>query len=501
MAKFRDVEVELFRRRPNSDEYYSFKSTYTIVFDEFHDGSPVRPEEEQVESFIQKTYGWNKGVQYDHFKINTIKNHETNNNMAKKKQEIEEAQIIEETKTELVVNEEVETVEATEEKDTTYEAKLPAIPSVFIVNGNEHSLAAVSKLEKEANDLIKLATPETYEDKELWDKIDRKRLDARDQRTKLEAQRKKLVKPINDKLSELKATTDEIGAAAKEVEDKLQEVISKKQNWEEEQAEIERQRIAKRTKEREEKLRNLGGKFDFDALAFSFEHNPGLFINTEQLNEMSDTEFEAELKLAEETYQEELARQAKEKEDAEKALKEANEAKERADKASKDLIDLRVMLLGGNGYQEDEGYFHKNGHTISPEQIAELSNEDFIKLTVEHNTPKEEVAEFDPNESPMEPVDLPVDIDLPEIPVVNNSVSAESKKEEQIDFSKNMKFISLKFTDDEPYIDMQMGKSILRITHIDFEDASLQNVNAEQDILAKQIKGDMVLMAIGQKKK
>lgn len=486
MTKYRDVEVLVYGHGTASQKNPE-KKTYTVLFD----GSQTS-DNDSIEAFLYRVYGWKKGLHYDRFEILTIKEHKS---MAKKKQEIEDAQVIEETINEVVdqeVQEAEEVKEPAETTDTKFDAKMPAIPSVFIVNGQEHSLSAVSGLEKEANDLLKKATPDTYEDDKFWELVNRKRLDARDQRTKLEAQRKKLIKPVNDVLSSLKKKTDEIGEAAKKVEDKLQEAITKKENWEQEQERIRLEEIRKRTEKRKEQLRDLGGKYSYETDSFSFEHDPSLFINSTQINDMTEQEFEEEVKFVEESF---LAQ--KEKERQEKIA--ADNAQKEGEKAKKELVELRRMILESGGYEEDEHGFHKNGWTITMSEVETLPNNEFIPLTAKHNTPVES--------APSEPVisDLPA-IDIPEAPVsdpLGDVVSGmvEDHKEHQ-SVVDGVKEVVITFTKENPYIDVRMGKSILRLAHIDYEEVSLSNIDADKEVIAKNYIGDeLILTAIGTPKK
>lgn len=509
MPRYRDVEVTIYNRKPNSEEYYQIKQTYTVVFDEFHDGTPVRSEEEQIEAFLDKTYSWKKGLQYSHLSIKTLKEH---NKMAKKSATIEEAQVLEETKNPEVQETEAQEVEVVSETtDTTYEAKLPAIPDKFIVNGNEHSLAEVQKLDKLAAELLEKATPESYEDKELWEKIDRARLDARDQRTKLEAQRKKLVKPVNDALSEFKKKTDTIGNAAKVVEDKLQSAVTLKENWEAEQEKIRLEAIRKRTEQRKESLRELGGKYSYETDAFSFEYAPGIFINSGQLDDMTDEEWAEERSAVAEQWNEEQARLKKEKEENEAKLAEAEQKTAEADAAKRQLAELREMLLLGNGYEKlDDGTYTKNGWFITESEILPLSNQEFIDLTRRHNEPA--APESGAEASPLEPVNTPSDIDLPPVDtnvpeepkdaldeVISGMVEQHNEHQEKVD---GVKRVVLEFTKEKPYIDVIMGKSILRITHEDYEDVSLSNIDADKEVIAKNyIEENLILSAIGTPKK
>src|SRR5690606_2402559 len=146
---------------------------------------------------------------------------------------------------------------------------LPSVPDVFYIEEKEYSLAVVSELDKEADKLLKKATPASYEDKKAWDAIFDKKQEAVKVRTTLEKKRKDVVKPITDFTSTLKSKTDTIGNAAKAVQDKLDAALTLKENWEAEQARIEAERIAKRTEQRKEELRALGGLYDVESGTFT----------------------------------------------------------------------------------------------------------------------------------------------------------------------------------------------------------------------------------------
>lgn len=435
---------------------------------------------------------------------------------------IEDAEIISETSND-PKEQQVESVEAVEEKpkeETKIEATLPAVPVVFNVDYKggdikEHSLARVNELDKQLIDLLKQVNQDTYEDKELWEKIDRVRLDAKDQRTKLDSYIKVALKPVKDFVDSVNSKVKEIGTAAKAVETKAAEEIEKRDNWLEEQERIAQEAKTKLAEERKEKLRDLDGKYNIDNEVFMFSYDAGIVISLDDIFDLSEEEFEAELALVKASYDAEQQRLADEKEAAEKAVNDAKKAKD-------ELVSLRKMILVSGGYQEVNGEYTKNGYVVSLEQLTDLSNEEFIQLTVQHNTPKPEIKEDEPN--PMQAVATPDDIELPD-PVAyepapeekenpeNPPVASDplgqvvsgmvAKHEEHQDQVNDVRRVVIEFSKDMPYFDVAMGKSILRITHDDFEDESLANVDAEKEVIAKAYKEEfnLVVMAIGQPKK
>lgn len=477
-----EIEIKVYRENKVLKTNDVIKTVHTVLVD-------GEDPQEKAQSFLNKHYDWEIGLHYDSVKVTEVKQIKSENKMAKKKEVIEEAQVIEETAKEVSIQE-VETADVEELNDTKFEAKLPAIPETFVVNGREHSLAQVADIKKRADELKKKATPESYEDKEIWDNINELRLEAKDQRTKLEGQRKKLVKPILDVLSTLKSKTDEIGDAAKEVEDDLQKLIDDRDNWEAEQERIRQAEIAKRTEKRKEQLREVGGKFDFENSVFSFDHDPATFINSDQLSEMTDEEFEEELTAIQTSFEQEQARIKKEKEEQEQKASQANALKEQ-------LVGMREMILQSSGYEKNGYGWSKGNFTITIEQIETLENTEFMTLAM--NPPVEEVSEPTLEaELPTEDIEMPpLDFD-PLGDIISSKVEEHTKHQEKVD---SVKRIELVFTKEEPYLALLMGKSVLYITHTEYEDAMLANVNAETEVLAKAVHGDLIISAIGKSKK
>lgn len=486
-----EIEIKVYRENKVLKTNDVIKTVHTVLLD-------GEDPQEKAQSFLNKHYDWEIGLHYDSVKVTEVKQIKSENKMAKKKEVIEEAQVIEETVKEVSIQE-VETADVEELNDTKFEAKLPAIPETFIVNGKEHSLAQVADIKKRADDLKKKATPESYEDKEIWESINELRLEAKDQRTKLEGQRKKLVKPIQDVLSTLKSKTDEIGNAAKEVEDDLQKLIDYRDNWEAEQERIRQAEIAKRTEKRKEQLREVGGKFDFENGVFSFEHDPATFINSDQLSEMTDEEFEEELFGLQASFKAEQDHIEEQKKQQQEVVAAANAVKEQ-------LVGMREMILGSAGYESSPLGWSKAGFTITTEQIETLENTEFMTLAM--NPPAEDegipVADTDVDLHP-EAVEVPTeDIEMPPLDfdplgdVISEKVEEHIIHQEKVGHVKRIEFV---FTKEEPYLALMMGKSILYITHTEYEDAMLANVNAETEVLAKAVHGDLIISAIGKSKK
>lgn len=548
----RIVDVSIYTHNPVLDtkNLPPKKVTTTIVFD-------GDDENIIVEEFLSITYGWRKGLHYEEVVINTnIEKTKEANKMAKKKvvaenqeiaestskintDNIEEAQVISETAPVVDDNKEPEVEDAVvvEEdtsanglQDTKYEAVLPAIPDVFIVKGKTHSLAQVADIKKRATELKTKATPETYSDKKFWASIDDLRIEAKDQRTKLESQRKVLVKPINDALAKIKASTDEIGSKAKEVEDDLDALIAKKDNWVEEQAKIEKERIAKRTEDRKEQLRGINGIYSVDSGIFTFDYAVGDIINLNQLSTLSDEDFKTEFDYIKDLYDKEVA--AKEeaeraaKEEAEKLAQKAKEDAEALAKKDEQILGMRDVMLTSAGYTvgavNGSKEYTKNGYALTEREVIEMSNEDFFTAFQLHNNPKEEEVskESDVKEvvsNNMLEVDIPSDVledkidvevkesNLFESPpydplgdVVSSMVDKHVEHQEKVD---DIKRIELVFSTDDPYQDIKLGRSTLRITHYDFEDLAQQNMDVNSEVIAKNRYGNLIFLVLGASKK
>lgn len=505
----------------------------------FHQDFEDRPSEIEIIAILEEE---DIGYQPDYCKIEItlIRPLEENKDMAKQqkpktKEVIEDAQVISESVNEVKATE-IEVAEVIEEKkeEFKFDIAFPETPAVFNVQYKEgeikeHSLAEVKKLETELNELLVKADEKSYENKELWEKIDRVRINAKDQRTKLSAHFKTAMKPVNEFIDKVKGKVKGIEDGAKTVETKAEEAIKKRANWEAEQIRLAEEAKLKLVETRKESLRDLGGKFNIEAGIFTFSYDASIVINNDDMYDLSEEDFEKEMEYVRKSYKEEQDRIEKEKKDAIKAQEDADKAKLEAEKKKEELLELRSMILLSGGYEKDDAGYHKNGYTITEEVLIEMSNAEMIALTKTHDIPVPS-EEPEPVVEEMEAVPTPDDVTLPEpepiskeeeedmtpapdispapskqvMPdplenVVSGMVNEHNEHQDKVDQVVRLELV---FSKDNPYITINMGKSVVMITHESFEDVALANIDANLDMLAKGVTEDgLMLMAIGKKKK
>lgn len=405
--------------------------------------------------------------------------------MSKSKTEIEDAVIVEEI------------------TETVLEATLPSVPDVFYIEEKEYSLAVVSELDKEADKLLKKATPASYDDKKVWDAIFDKKQEAVKVRTTLEKKRKDVVKPITDFASTLKSKTDTIGNAAKAVQDKLDAALTLKENWEAEQARIEAERIAKRTEQRKEELRAMGGLYDVESGTFTFPYSEQT-VNTVQLETWDDEDWSYEKEELSTFYAEEQKRIADE--EAEKAAKEAEVlAKEKA-LADKQLA-MRAKELKLEGFTFDEGLqsYTKNDVVIHVLAVKSMSDEDWDAEIERANTEPvdvtEETSEVNTPEINLPPSDESADTSTedpspfdPLASIIGDKVAAHVEHQEEVD---GVVRVTLEFSNDQPYIDVPFKNTFIRIFPESLDDRATVHLSSDK-ISAKgtHVESGLILLAV-----
>lgn len=296
-----------------------------------------------------------------------------------KTETIEEAVVVEETTNALTVAEKIA-------------SNLPAIPEVFFIDGEEFSVAKVQELQKEAEALLKKATPETYNSTAIWEEVKALKNRLVKMRTTPDNKRKELSKPFQDFVKEIKSKTDLVGNAAKSVQEKLDAALEAKENHELELARQEAEAKAKRTEQRKEDLRALGGSYDVEGGKFTFGYAPGVVVSDMQIMEYDDPSWANQYAEIKNGWDAEQARieQEREKEEREKseALRKAEEAKDK-------IVKLRSKILQYEGFVFNEGMqcFVKNGVAIHVLAVAGYSEEDWDQTIESANSASEQAAE------------------------------------------------------------------------------------------------------------
>lgn len=377
--------------------------------------------------------------------------------MTKKKEtpiEIEEAVIVEDI------------------QETVLESQLPAIPEKFFVEGKEYSLAVVDELDERAKKLIKKATPDTYENKKIWDEIFDLKQEAVKLRTIPENKRKEYSKPVNDFLKELKSKTDKIGDAAKAVQDSLDALLTKKENWEEEKRKEEEAKIEKRTNQRISDLYGIGGKFNPDNNSYIL--NESAVIAKIQIQEFDDEEWSELFAEYKADYEAEQKRIADEKEQAEK---EAAELKTKADALADKQLKMRRKELDLMGAEFIGGAWVINAVVFAPEDLVDLTFEEWEEKIELASIPVEEEeiasaaetadeAEADslPPEGYTSSVSAPID---PLEAIVQEKVNEHVEHQNKVDGKVSITF---EFSPEQPYIEHNFaGTSLIRLFPAEYE--------------------------------
>lgn len=384
--------------------------------------------------------------------------------MAKKTvntEKIEEAVIIEET---------VNPIELTE----TIGSNLPTIPDVFFIDGEEFSVAKVEEMKAEAEALLKKATPETYSSTVIWEELKTLKNKLVKMRTTPDNKRKELTRPFNDFVKEIKAKTDAIGNAAKEIQDKLDEALIAKENHEAELARLEAEAKARRTEARKESLRLLGGMYDVDSGKFTFSYCPEVVADM-QIMEYDDPTWENQHNVIKAEYKKEQDRldNIKKQEEAEKlkALKEAEIANAQVLKLRKRLLEMSGFL-----FVESQQAFVKNTVALSVSDVVSFSEDDFDKALEDSDkqpeaeaTPAEPVAQTStlPPPPPSAPVSDPLGS------VISQMTSQQEERVSELDGEVE---VVLKFSKEKPFIDVKLNKTFIRIYNDSLESFALAGI-------------------------
>jgi copper chaperone CopZ len=252
--------------------------------------------------------------------------------------------------------------------------ELPVIPEVLNINGIEVSNDLLLEQEKIADTL----TINGFLDEEGYAAMKDFKNKVLKMRTQSEAYRKKIAKPVTDKLSELKGVTDGFGLICKRIEDKLAPKLEAYENYKEE----ERKRIAEENKAKAEAraviLVENGMQFN-GAGTYRFpEHlDQSVFVLQDELGEMTDDEFEAKLSEVKPVWEAEAERVAKVKADQEKAQLEKDRLI--AD-VNEERTEFRKEQLSDKGFEFDAdlNMWFKEGFTaISETDILKTNKDDW----------------------------------------------------------------------------------------------------------------------------
>lgn len=390
----------------------------------------------------------------------------------KKPENIEEAVVVEETTNALTVAENIA-------------QNLPIIPDAFFIDGEEYSIPRVKDMEKEAEALLKKATPETYNSSAIWEEVKNLKNRLVKMRTTPDNKRKELSRPFQDFVKEIKSKTDAVGNAAKEVQDKLDDALTAKENHEAEIARQEAEAKARRTEGRKESLRALGGSYDVDSGKFSFGYTPEVVADM-QIMEYDDPSWSNQYASIKEAYDKEQERlqKIKEQEETEKA-----EALKAAEAANEKILKLRKRILELSGFVFNEGLqsFVRGDRALHVISVVGFSDEDFDAVidgteeiiqgpaipsapsvnTESQEAPKADYPKIDIQPAPADPLGQAIAGMTGHVTSDQDSVVAEPDGAVRV---------SLVFYPEKPYLDIPLNRTFVRLYPDELESEAMSNI-------------------------
>lgn len=397
--------------------------------------------------------------------------------MAKSKiktEQIEDAVVVEETTNALTVAENIA-------------ANLPVISGPLFINGEEYSVAKVEELGAELRALLKKATPETYSSTAIWEEVKILRNRLVKMRTTPDNKRKELIKPFQDYFKDFKAATDAVGNKAKTYQDEADEALMGRENHEAEIARQEAEAKARRTESRKESLRALGGSYDIDSGKFAFGYTPEVVADM-QIMEYDDPSWDNQYAVIKEAYDVEQQRLAKikEQEEAEK-----EEALKKAEEAEAQVLKLRKKILELSGFVFDEAKqaYVKGEHAILIRSVIAYSDEAFDERIAESVAPVQQ-PEIAPEplsapempEAPQETDKAPQPINITAAPDPLGQVIAgmTGKQEDRVEELDGIVKVELVFSPENPYLDIPLNKTFIRLYSDELESAAMGNIPQEK---------------------
>lgn len=503
-AEFHEKTMET-EERTNIDQMYV--ADVTLMLDE----RPVKkfrtvisPSDDdlmQVKANVLRWYSLTFGIHYDEIVTEEIEKINSNNKKAMAKQtintsKIEEAEVVSET-TETQKEGEVVEVSAITIFESAAKNLSIEMPKVFFTDYGEHSLEKVADIEKEVDDLLKIATPETYGSTAIKDQLDALSTKAQKMRTMLDKKRKEVTQPLDKATKALIAAVKPILEAAQVQEDRVNKRIQDEKDHEAEELRKKEEAKRIRTEERRESLRALGGAYDVNNGTIVFEFLPGTIVNTMQMMEYDDAEWANQFNVVKEAYD---AEQTKLKEQRDKEAAEKDEAAKKLKEADEKILKYRTKELKFEGFEFDEALqsFKKGAAVIHALGIGGYSEEDWDRLMELANqepqapiapvspvatnvvTPVAPVAPIQPTQSTFSapavqtPVSAPVDVLAS---VIGGMVTKQEERVEELDGTIRT---TLVFTREKPFFEKSFNKSKIRIVPFDYAEHALHGESLEK---------------------
>lgn len=285
-------------------------------------------------------------------------------------------------------------------KDQESELQAPKLPAkvVFSIDNVEVNKAMLQTKVDEAM----LISIDGTKDKESMDKATKLRGELRTARTGVEKHRKAIAEPFNVFLKDLKLKSDELGEIARVGETHLDNEIKRIEKIKEDEKAAKETAKLVAMQARITELMALGAKFD-GISRYSFEYDPTLSINTLQLKDFEEEEWNEWLEEVKASFAEEQTRLLEEEENAKKEkIATVNRAAENLAKA-RELEDKRTALrlkeLKINGFtlNAERNTWHYDGLSldhgvieIKPDDEWDKMIEDALAGVFKYTAPVEE---------------------------------------------------------------------------------------------------------------
>lgn len=357
----------------------------------------------------------------------------------------------------------------------------------FVLNEKEVTLATIAAKVKEYED-IKI---EGFLDKKNYDLVKKAKSDLLKTRTALtNVAKNDVIDPINKWLKNYKGGLDEVSeallAGQKKMEAKLKEIDDAFALEEQRKEEAAQARIQGRVSG----LSNLGGVFSPENGTYTFPYDTGLLINSLQLKDWEDEEYNAFIDDVVASWNTEQTR-LQQIEDAANAEKEriltlGSQLTDREKAVQEKQIKLRNKELTMAGAEQSGKTWVYNDQTVHADDIANLGDDEWDDLMVritaqpdhpaiaEELTPEEEanIEQVQSHDQQHEILQATADA----IPFEVEDIEFESVVAEnsglQVPLVSEMGstvVVELLFNKEQPFIDHIFLKSILRIYPVEYE--------------------------------
>lgn len=336
--------------------------------------------------------------------------------------------------------------------------------------------------------------------------------------TRLDAATKEYVKPFDNVTKSFKQTSKTVQEYYREYEQIAREKYKEYTDWEEEQARKKEEERQARATARRKSLFDIGGVTDPTTGNWTFPYS-GETVPDIAILDFDDIDWQAKYDRIQAEYQDHLVRE-EEKRKAEEAAQSAKDAELEAAKTI--IVKMRSKELKFEGWEFDEGLqsYTKNGHAIHVLGVRDYSDEQWDEAIEAANQPQEEKAveaEIKPVETPKAQAPVWDEEETEEAPVeavsvdpVAAALNIDSVKEVVSIIGETINIPSaeirtaedagvvikaLRFTKEEPYIDILLNKTFLRIYPVELDEEANADISKDRIKSVKE-HGDLRLAIV-----